>query len=360
MLRAVERKPDFLSPHAIERQTKNKELEIEVVNLNFAWVAVKLRVLSLLDRFNTSATAVPNSLPLSRTFAEGSEEESPEVHVIPPRTAINDARHIQAPRNRAHSEPATIPKPHLQPKPEFVTLPGVQPPPPSIWSSKLLAASPNVRHVLVEHISDAFEISKELGRGGFAVVYEGRQLSTGTTFALKFLEDCTLADYYHHVQAEICTMSSLNHPRIVRLHEVIHSPTCIVLVMDLVRGGELFDKIVTMRKFSELVARAICAQLIDALDEMHSNGIMHRDLKPENILIDQVDVNVTEEVTIKVTDFGLAEFVTKDRVKGLVGTVEYSAPELVDGTKFHGTPADMWSLGVILYILLSGQSVRES
>eukprot|EP00300_Choanocystis_sp_HF-7_P007212 c15161_g1_i2.p1 GENE.c15161_g1_i2~~c15161_g1_i2.p1 ORF type:complete len:586 (+),score=125.04 c15161_g1_i2:252-1760(+) len=175
-------------------------------------------------------------------------------------------------------------------------------------------------------------------------------------FALKILDNGIVDEYYHHVEAEICTMSVLDHPHIVRLHEVVHTPESVVLVMDLVKGGELFDKIVTMRKFSERVVKAICAQLLEALQEIHAHDIMHRDLKPENILIDQVDINVTEEVTIKVTDFGLAAFVHKEMFKGCLGTVEYSAPELVEGTRVQGTSADMWSLGVILYVLLSGIS----
>ncbi|KAJ0918094.1 putative protein kinase CAMK-CAMKL-CHK1 family [Helianthus annuus] len=152
------------------------------------------------------------------------------------------------------------------------------------------------------------------------------------------------------IQREIAVMKMVKHPNIVELHEVMASKSNIYFAMELVRGGELFSKIAKGR-LPEDVARSYFQQLISAVDFCHSRGVYHRDLKPENLLLD-------EEGNLKVTDFGLSAFSDHIRQDGLLhttcGTPAYVAPEVIGKKGYDGAKADIWSCGVILYVLLAG------
>ncbi|KAK6136432.1 hypothetical protein DH2020_029853 [Rehmannia glutinosa] len=145
-------------------------------------------------------------------------------------------------------------------------------------------------------------------------------------------------------------MKMVHHPNIVELHEVMASKTKIYFAMEFVRGGELFAKIAKGR-LREEVARNYFQQLISAIDFCHSRGVYHRDLKPENLLLD-------DEGYLKVTDFGLSAFSDHLRQDGLLhttcGTPAYVAPEIIGKKGYDGAKADIWSCGVILYVLLAG------
>jgi calcium/calmodulin-dependent protein kinase I len=144
-------------------------------------------------------------------------------------------------------------------------------------------------------------------------------------------------------------MASLDHPNIVRLFEIFDEDNILYLVMEIMKGGELFDRIVEKESYTEKEACETIRPLVDAIRYCHDNGIIHRDLKPENLLYE-----TTEETSIiKISDFGLARFCENELAFTAAGTPGYVAPELVEG-KGYGKEVDYWSLGVILYVMLCG------
>ncbi|KAF7838157.1 CBL-interacting serine/threonine-protein kinase 6-like [Senna tora] len=180
-----------------------------------------------------------------------------------------------------------------------------------------------------------YELGRLLGHGTFAKVYHAKNLQSGMM---------------EQIKREISVMKMVKHPNIVDLHEVMASKSKIYIAMELVRGGELFNKIARGR-LREDVARLYFQQLISAIDFCHSRGVYHRDLKPENLLLD-------EDGNLKVTDFGLSTFSEHLRQDGLLhttcGTPAYVSPEVIGKKGYDGAKADIWSCGVILYVLLAG------
>ncbi|KAK7281506.1 hypothetical protein RIF29_09564 [Crotalaria pallida] len=197
-----------------------------------------------------------------------------------------------------------------------------------------------------------YELGRLLGHGTFAKVYHAKNLQTGKSVAMKVVgkEKVIRVGMMEQIKREISAMNMVKHPNIVQLHEVMASKSKIYIAMELVRGGELFNKI-AKGKLREDVARLYFQQLISAVDFCHSRGVYHRDLKPENLLLD-------EEGNLKVTDFGLSTFSEHLRHDGLLhttcGTPAYVAPEVIGKKGYDGAKADIWSCGVILYVLLSG------
>ncbi|KAL5547486.1 hypothetical protein UlMin_002717 [Ulmus minor] len=197
-----------------------------------------------------------------------------------------------------------------------------------------------------------YELGRILGHGTFAKVYHARNLKSGKSVAMKVVgkEKVIKVGMMEQVKREISVMKMVEHPNIVELHEVMASKSKIYFAMELVRGGELFAKIARGR-LKEEVARVYFQQLISAIDFCHSRGVYHRDLKPENLLLD-------EEGNLKVTDFGLSAFSEHLKQDGLLhttcGTPAYVAPEVIGKKGYDGSKADLWSCGVILYVLLAG------
>ncbi|KAK7304800.1 hypothetical protein VNO77_42689 [Canavalia gladiata] len=197
-----------------------------------------------------------------------------------------------------------------------------------------------------------YELGRLLGHGTFAKVYHARNLKSGKSVAMKVVgkEKVIKVGMMEQIKREISAMNMVKHPNIVQLHEVMASKSKIYIAMELVRGGELFNKIARGRLREEL-ARLYFQQLISAVDFCHSRGVYHRDLKPENLLLD-------EEGNLKVTDFGLSTFAEHLRQDGLLhttcGTPAYVAPEVIGKKGYDGAKADIWSCGVILYVLLAG------
>ncbi|KAJ7955624.1 Non-specific serine/threonine protein kinase [Quillaja saponaria] len=197
-----------------------------------------------------------------------------------------------------------------------------------------------------------YELGRVLGHGTFAKVYHSRNLKTGKSVAMKVVgkDKVIKVGMMEQVKREISVMRMVKHPHIVELHEVMASKSKIYFAMDLVRGGELFSKIARGR-LREDVARVYFQQLISAIDFCHSRGVYHRDLKPENLLLDEYG-------NLKVTDFGLSAFSEHLRQDGLLhttcGTPAYVAPEVIGKKGYDGAKADIWSCGVILYVLLAG------
>nr|ALG05440.1 CBL-interacting protein kinase [Kandelia obovata] len=206
------------------------------------------------------------------------------------------------------------------------------------------------RHPPILH--GRYELGRMLGHGTFAKVYHARNLQTGKSVAMKVVgkEKVIKVGMMEQVKREISVMKMVEHPNIVELHEVMASKSKIYFAMELVRGGELFSKIAKGR-LREDIARVYFQQLISAIDFCHSRGVYHRDLKPENLLLD-------EDGNLKVTDFGLSAFSEHLKQDGLLhttcGTPAYVAPEVIGKKGYDGAKADLWSCGVILYVLLAG------
>ncbi|XP_028782651.1 CBL-interacting serine/threonine-protein kinase 5-like [Neltuma alba] len=197
-----------------------------------------------------------------------------------------------------------------------------------------------------------YEIGRPLGKGTFAKVYHGKQISTGESVAIKVIskEKVKRQGMMEQIKREISVMRLVQHPNVVELKEVMATKTKIFFVMEYVRGGELFYK-VARGKLKEDQARKYFQQLISAVDFCHSRGVSHRDLKPENLLLD-------DRGNLKVSDFGLSALPEHMRYDGLLhtqcGTPAYVAPEVLRKKGYDGSKADIWSCGVILYTLLAG------
>ncbi|KAI4382170.1 hypothetical protein MLD38_008168 [Melastoma candidum] len=198
-----------------------------------------------------------------------------------------------------------------------------------------------------------YEVGRTIGEGTFAKVKFARNSETGEPVALKILDKEKVLKHKmaEQIKREIETMKLIKHPNFVRLYEVIGSKTKIFLVMEFVTGGELFDKIVNHGRMREDEARRYFQQLINAVDYCHSRGVYHRDLKPENLLLDATG-------NLKVSDFGLSALSQQVRDDGLFhttcGTPNYVAPEVLNDRGYDGATADLWSCGVILFVLLAG------
>ncbi|RWW53091.1 hypothetical protein BHE74_00040444 [Ensete ventricosum] len=197
-----------------------------------------------------------------------------------------------------------------------------------------------------------YELGRLLGQGTFAKVYHARNVATGLAVAIKIIDKAKVLriGMIDQIKREISVMRLVHHPNIVQLYEVMATKTKIYFAMEYVRGGELFNKVAKGR-LKEDVARKYFQQLIAAVDFCHSRGVYHRDLKPENLLLD-------EKGDLKVSDFGLSALGASRRQDGLLhttcGTPAYVAPEVITKKGYDGSKADIWSCGVILFVLLAG------
>ncbi|MED6155057.1 CBL-interacting serine/threonine-protein kinase 12 [Stylosanthes scabra] len=197
-----------------------------------------------------------------------------------------------------------------------------------------------------------FEVGKLLGHGTFAKVYCAKNVKTGEWVAIKVIdkEKILKGGLVAHIKREISILRRVRHPNIVQLFEVMATKTKIYFVMEYVRGGELFNKVAKGR-LKEEVARKYFQQLISAVGFCHERGVYHRDLKPENLLLD-------ENGNLKVSDFGLSAVSDQIRQDGLFhtfcGTPAYVAPEVLGRKGYDGAKVDLWSCGVVLFVLMAG------
>ncbi|KAF5782253.1 putative protein kinase CAMK-CAMKL-CHK1 family [Helianthus annuus] len=201
-------------------------------------------------------------------------------------------------------------------------------------------------------LMERYELGRLLGQGTFAKVYFARNLTTGQSVAIKVIdkEKVIHVGLVNQIKREISIMKLVRHPNILQLYEVMATKTKIYFALEYAKGGELFDKVAN-GKLKEQTARRYFHQLIDAVDFCHSRGVYHRDLKPENLLLD-------ENEDLKVSDFGLSALAESKREDGLLhtacGTPAYVAPEVITRRGYDGDKADVWSCGVILFVLLAG------
>eukprot|EP00937_MAST-01D_sp_MAST-1D-sp2_P007462 g7462.t1 len=196
-----------------------------------------------------------------------------------------------------------------------------------------------------------YKLGKTLGTGSFATVKQATHKAEDTKWAIKCIKKESLeAEDEEALQSEVSILQDVSHPNIVELKEVFDTPKTFYMVMEVMQGGELFDRIVEKEKFSEHDARVLVRKLCTAIKYCHDKGIVHRDLKPENLLF----ADDTDESEIKIADFGLARIVTPDSMmETACGTPGYVAPEILSNAPY-GAEVDMWSIGVITYILLCG------
>jgi len=205
------------------------------------------------------------------------------------------------------------------------------------------------RHAKTD-VEKKYKLGKELGTGNFAVVKLGTKRSCGTKYAIKIIDKALCAGKDDMIEMELAVLKQASHAHIVGMHEHFDTPSHLYLVLDYVDGGELFDRIVDEGNFTEQDASRITKQMTEAIQYLHDRKIVHRDLKPENLLF------ASRENTdrILVTDFGLAKLIDdQTTLMTACGTPNYVAPEILL-QKGYGKEVDVWSLGVILYILLCG------
>ncbi|XP_068603081.1 death-associated protein kinase 2 [Brachionichthys hirsutus] len=209
-----------------------------------------------------------------------------------------------------------------------------------------------------ENVTDFYEIGETVGSGHFGQVREVCERATGIHWAAKFLKirksACSrLGLDRSRVQQEVEILQAVQHSNIVTLKDVFESRAEVVLILELVSGGELFDLIAGRENLLESEAIEFMKQILEALGFIHSKSIAHFDLKPENIMLSD---NVSPFPTVKLIDFGLAHrFHEGEEFRSTSGTPQYIAPEVINSEPLS-TAADMWSIGVITYILLSGLS----
>eukprot|EP01102_Stenamoeba_stenopodia_P005408 TRINITY_DN1603_c0_g2_i2.p1 TRINITY_DN1603_c0_g2~~TRINITY_DN1603_c0_g2_i2.p1 ORF type:complete len:896 (-),score=157.89 TRINITY_DN1603_c0_g2_i2:169-2856(-) len=198
-------------------------------------------------------------------------------------------------------------------------------------------------------VRKVYDLKQELGRGTFSVVRLGIHKKTGKKYAVKIINKKTAtASVRNMLDTEIRILEKVRHPNIIGLESIFEVKTHLFLVMEYVEGGELFDRIVEKGSFSEVDAATTITQILSAVKYLHDNGIVHRDLKPENVLCATKD-----GLEVKIADFGLSKIMRNEKLQTCCGTPNYAAPELL-ACEGYGETVDMWSVGVMLYVLLSG------
>lgn len=198
-------------------------------------------------------------------------------------------------------------------------------------------------------INEKYKVGKVIGDGNFAVVKECVERATGQEYALKIIDKARCSGKEHLIENEVAVLRRVRHPSIIHLIEVDETPTQLFLVMELVKGGDLFDAITSSTKYSERDASAMVFNLSGAIKYLHRMNIVHRDIKPENLLVCEYPDGTK---SLKLGDFGLAT-VVEGPLYTVCGTPTYVAPEIIAETGY-GLKVDIWAAGVITYILLCG------
>ncbi|TQW10936.1 carbon catabolite derepressing protein kinase [Cordyceps javanica] len=216
-------------------------------------------------------------------------------------------------------------------------------------ASQTVGAPPKEKTKTEQRIG-AYKVIRTLGEGSFGKVRLATHIGTGQQVALKIIARKKLIsrDMVGRVEREIEYLQLLRHPHIIKLYTVIKTQTEIIMVLEYA-GGELFDYIVQNGRMKEAEARRFFQQMLCAVEYCHRHKIVHRDLKPENLLLD-------ENLNVKIADFGLSNIMTDGNfLKTSCGSPNYAAPEVIGGKLYAGPEVDVWSCGVILYVLLVGR-----
>ncbi len=199
-------------------------------------------------------------------------------------------------------------------------------------------------------IEEEYAIGRELGRGRFSIVKECVHKVTGKHCAVKIIDKSTIEQEDKSLlRTEIAILKLVNHPNIIHMEGLYESKQYIYIVMEMLKGGELFERIVGRPRFSEEECCKVIRPLLESVAYLHDLGIVHRDLKPENILCGE---NLED---LKIADFGLSKMVLPKETMALAcGTLSYVAPEVLT-LQGYGKEADLWSVGVIMFLLLCGK-----
>lgn len=206
---------------------------------------------------------------------------------------------------------------------------------------------------------EKYEMRKLIGQGSYATVMEGVNKKTGEEVAIKVIERKKRffvdPDKWQLQSNEIDIMKKIDHPNTVKMFDYYHTNDALYIVMELLTGGDLFNRIVDKGKYNENECKILIKNIVEAVQYLHKRSIVHRDLKPENILMK----NNYSDVDIKIADFGVAKCVD-DGCKTVVGSLSYIAPEVlkrsesIEGLGSYRESADLWSIGVITYVALTG------
>ena len=198
------------------------------------------------------------------------------------------------------------------------------------------------------NIKSEYKFLEEIGRGAYGKVFKSEHIESGIIRAIKVIEKGSISDYNTFI-TEIGILKNLDHPNIIRIIETFESESLCYLILEYSNGGDLFERIVIEKRLSEQKAAQIMRSLFSAVMYCHQNNICHRDLKPENCLY----LSQSPESDIKIIDFGLSVVSNEEEaLHDIQGSPFYIAPEILAGN--YNKLADCWSLGVILYMLLSG------
>ncbi|XP_031563139.1 calcium/calmodulin-dependent protein kinase type 1D-like [Actinia tenebrosa] len=200
-----------------------------------------------------------------------------------------------------------------------------------------------------DKVTNRYDLREVLGSGAFSEVFLAADKKTGKFFAIKCIPKKEIKGKEEAVENEIAILKKVSHENIIGLRDIVDNKSHLYLVMDLVQGGELFDRIVEKGSYTEQDASQLIQQILEAADYLHSLGIVHRDLKPENLLYYSAD----EDSKIMISDFGLSKMEGQDGMATACGTPGYVAPEVLK-QEVYGKAVDCWSIGVICYILLCG------
>ncbi|XP_057764885.1 calcium-dependent protein kinase 2-like [Salvia miltiorrhiza] len=250
-------------------------------------------------------------------------------------TRANHERRRHHPPPPQAQNPPPIPAPHTPPR---QAAPKLEP--------------NNILGKPFEDVKSKYSLGKELGRGQFGVTYTCTEMATGRQYACKSILKRKLVSKNDRedMKREVHIMQHLSgQPNIVEFRGAYEDRQAVHVVMELCGGGELFDRIIAKGHYSEKDASDLCRQIVNVVHHCHFMGVMHRDLKPENFLLSSKE----EKAMLKATDFGLSVFIEEGKVyRDIVGSAYYVAPEVL--RRSYGKEIDVWSAGVILYILLSG------
>ncbi|CAA3028828.1 Hypothetical predicted protein [Olea europaea subsp. europaea] len=261
----------------------------------------------------------------------------------------------QPPQPERHHQPPPIPRPQPQPQPRpqpQAPIPAPVKPAPQHQSAVQILEHNNILGKPFEDIRSKYKLGRELGKGQFGVTYLCTESATGHTYACKSILKRKLVNKNdkEDMKREVHIMQHLSgQPNIVEFKGAYEDKQSVHVLMELCAGGELFDRIIAHGHYSERAAAGLCRQIVNVVQHCHFMGVVHRDLKPENFLLASKD----EKAMLKAIDFGLSVFIEEGKVyHDVVGSAYYVAPEVL--RRSYGKEIDIWSAGVILYILLSG------